>query len=111
MKTIFLIITLALLPHLGNGQKKLETIVIKTSAQCGDCKQRIEDALNYTKGVKFAELNLIENTVTVKYKTSVINLNSVKTILNNTGYDADEMKASEECIKKLPACCQPGGME
>jgi hypothetical protein len=47
----------------------------------------------------------------VKFKTAIISLNEIKTILNNTGYDADEMKASEDCIKKLPACCQPGGME
>lgn len=111
MKTIFLLFILAVLPHSGNGQKKLETIVLKTSAQCGDCEQRIEDALNYTKGVKFAELNLVENTVTVKYKKSKISLDEIKTILNNTGYDADEMKASEDCVKKLPACCQPGGMD
>jgi hypothetical protein len=31
--------------------------------------------------------------------------------LNNTGYDADDMKAPEESVKRLPACCQPGGME
>jgi hypothetical protein len=27
------------------------------------------------------------------------------------GYDADEMKAKPEMVKKLPACCQPGGMK
>jgi mercuric ion binding protein len=111
MKTIFPLLMLALLPFAGNGQKKLEMVILKTSAQCGDCEKRIEDALNYTKGVKFAELNLIENTVTVKYKTSKISLDEIKAILNNTGYDADEMKASEDCVKKLPACCQPGGMD
>ncbi len=111
MKTIFLLLIIAVLPHSSNGQKKLEMVILKTSAQCGDCEKRIEDALNYTRGVKFAELDLIENTVTVKYKSSKISLNDIKAILNDTGYDADEMKASEESIKKLPACCQPGGME
>ncbi len=111
MKITIFLLSLALFPAFGYSQKKLETAVLKTSAQCGDCEQRIEDALNYTKGVKYAELNLVENTVTVKYKTSIISLNEIKTILNNTGYDADEMKASEEYVKKLPACCQPGGME
>ena len=111
MKTIVLLLSLTLLPYLGHGQKKIETVTLRTSAQCGDCEQRIEDALNYTKGVKYAELNLVENTVKVKFKTAIISLNEIKTILNNTGYDADEMKDSEEFVKKLPACCQPGEME
>ena len=111
MKLIFLLFSLTLFPYLSHGQKKIETVTLRTSAQCGDCEQRIEDALNYTKGVKYAELNLVENTVTVKFKTAIISLNEIKTILNNTGYDADEMKASEEFVKKLPACCQPGEME
>jgi mercuric ion binding protein len=114
MKTIAITILIGILPILSFGQnkpKKFETIVLKTSAQCGDCEQRIEDALNYTKGIKYAELNLEDNAVTVKFQNSKISLQEIKTILNNTGYDADDMKAPEEFVQKLPACCQPGGME
>ena len=103
-----------ILCNLSFGQKapkKYETAVIRTSSQCGDCKKRIEDGLNYTKGIKFAELNLEENTVSVKYQVSKITLEGVKKALNAIGYDADELKAPEEAVKKLPACCQPGGME
>jgi len=90
---------------------KYETVVIQTSAECGDCKERIEEGLNYTKGVKFAELDLESKKVTIKYMPSKISLNEIKTKINDIGYDADDMKAAEEKVKKLPLCCQPGGMK
>jgi copper chaperone CopZ len=92
-------------------KSKFETVTIQTSAQCGDCKTRIEDGLNYTKGVKFAELDLITKKVTVKYAAEKISLQQVKEKINSIGYDADEMKANPESILKLPACCQPEGMK
>jgi mercuric ion binding protein len=49
--TLFLFLFLS---GLTFGQKKVEEAVIQTSAQCGDCKERIEGKLNYTKGVVFA---------------------------------------------------------
>jgi len=94
------------------GQKKAsttETIVIQTSAQCGDCKKRIEDALNYTNGVKFAELDLTTKKVTVKYATSKVSSTEIKELIAKIGYDADDIKAKKEAIEKLPKCCQPNG--
>ena len=88
-----------------------ETAIIQTSAQCGDCKERIEELLNYTKGVTFAELDLVTKKVTVKFKSSKISLTEIKKKISDLGYDADEIKANAEGIKKLPACCQPDGMK
>ena len=62
---------------------KFEIVTIQTSAQCGDCKTRIEDGLNYTKGVKFAELDLITKKVTVKYASKKISLQQVKEKINS----------------------------
>jgi len=93
----------------SNG--KWQTVVIQTSAECGDCKTRIEEGLNYTKGVSFAELDLETKKVTVKYNTEKITLDEVKKAINKIGYHADDFKASQENILKLPACCQPGGMQ
>lgn len=91
--------------------QKVQTSVIHTSAECGSCKERIEGVLNYTKGVKFAELDVESKDLTVKYKTKKISLDEIKKILVETGYDADDMKANPEAVEKLPACCKPGGME
>lgn len=90
---------------------KMETVVIQTSAECGDCKERLEEMFNYTKGVKFAELNLEDKKITVKYQTSKITLTEIKQKIVDLGYDADDMKANKVAQKKLPACCQPGGMK
>ncbi len=90
---------------------KFETVTIQTSAQCGECKVRIEDGLNYTKGVKFAELDLDSKKVSIKYAPKKISLKEVKEKINLIGYDADDFKANPDSVLKLPACCQPGGMK
>ena len=112
MKSI-LLITALLFTGLVSAQDKtsLKTVVIQTSAECGSCKTRIEEKLNYTKGVKFAELNLDDKKVTVKYSTNKITLAEIKQILAETGYDADEVKAISAAVEKLPTCCKPGGMK
>jgi copper chaperone CopZ len=84
-------------------------ISIQTSAQCGDCKQRIETTLNQAKGVVYAELNLETKVVEVKFKPSKTDATAIKTALTLIGYDADEMKADPAAQKALPLCCQPGG--
>lgn len=93
-----------------NGGESLNKVVeIKTSAQCGDCKERIENKLNYVSGVKYAELNIETQFVEVKYNEKKISLSEIKGHLNDIGYHADDQKAPKESIEKLPMCCQPGG--
>jgi copper chaperone CopZ len=104
--TLFLFLFLT---GLTFGQKKIEETIIQTSAQCGDCKDRIESKLNYTKGVIFAELDLESKKVTVRYKTKSISLQEIKQAIASIGYSADDLKAKEEDVLKLPKCCQPGG--
>ena len=92
-------------------EQKFQTVVIQTSAECGDCKDRIEEALNYTKGVVFAELDLETKKVTVKFATKKISLQQVKDAISAIGYDADEVKAESKAQLSLPKCCQPNGMK
>lgn len=92
-------------------KQKFETVTIQTSAECGHCKKRIEDGLNYTKGVSFAELDLETKKVTVKFNVTKISLDEVRKKINSIGYDADENKAHPEAVNRLPACCKPGGMK
>ncbi len=112
-KGLFLLFALMFL-QMANAQEKkskLETVIIQTSAECGDCKERIEEMLNYTKGIKFSELDLETKKLTVKYATKKISLAEIKTKLSELGYDADEVKSNPESVKKLPLCCQPGEMK
>lgn len=93
----------------GQSKNKIDTAYIKTSALCGDCKERIETTLNFQKGVKFTELNLDNKIATCVYKPSKVSLNELRLALVRVGYDADEMDADPDAVKRLPKCCQPGG--
>lgn len=94
------------------GQKtaKTQTIVIHTSAECEQCEERLENGLNFTKGVSFAELNLETQDITIKYSTKKLTPEKLRAIINELGYDADATKAKPDAVEKLPACCKPGGM-
>jgi copper chaperone CopZ len=94
---------------LKNSTSK-ETTTIQTNAECGQCKEKIEGKLNYTKGIIFAELDVPSKELTVKYKTNKITLEEIRVLVSEIGYDADEVKANPESQENLPKCCQPGGM-
>ena len=94
----------------AQNSPKSQTVVIKTSADCVQCKERIEGKLNYTKGITYADLNYKTKELTVKFKPTKISLQQIKKIVSELGYDADDVKANPEAQKKLPLCCQPGGM-
>ncbi|MEN9699195.1 MAG: hypothetical protein RLZZ301_393 [Bacteroidota bacterium] len=89
--------------------QKTMVIHIQTSAQCGDCKARIENALNQSKGVVYAELNLDTKVLEVKYKTAKTSPEKLRESVVALGYDADTQKANMAAQKALPLCCQPGG--
>ena len=105
----FLVVVIALVFGFNSFSQETGEAKIQTSAECGSCKTRIENKLNYTKGIKFAELDLTTKVVEVKYSPKRITLAQIKTILSETGYDADEVKAVPAAVEKLPACCKPGG--
>jgi mercuric ion binding protein len=89
--------------------QKPALVSIQTNAQCGDCKERIETALNQTKGVVYAELNMETKVVEVKYNVKKTDVATLQKVLNLAGYDADDQKADSTAQKALPLCCQPGG--
>ena len=110
LASLFLMVFLVGFSHAQKADK-IQTVKIKTSAECNQCKDRLEEKLNYTKGVKFAELNLPENTLEIKFNSEKISLEQVKQVIVKTGYDADDLKASSKAIESLPMCCKPGGMK
>ncbi|MBK9591204.1 MAG: heavy-metal-associated domain-containing protein [Crocinitomicaceae bacterium] len=109
MKNSVLIMSLLMLMGLSsmtNQNAKTKTITFITTAICGECKERIEDKLNYTKGVVFAELNLENKMLTVKYKTEIITDVQIKEILANLGYSSDTVVRNHEAYLALPKCCR-----
>ena len=90
-----------------NAQKS-KTVVFKTSAQCGMCKDRIEGVMNFVPGVKYAELNMKDMSLSIKYNPKKVTPAGLRKRVADIGYSADAVIPKEEDVKKLPLCCQPG---
>jgi len=105
------VLVFALFTLTAFGQKKVEEVIIHTSAECGSCKERLEGKLNYTRGIKFAELDVPSKDFTVKFQSEKISLMEIKKIVSELGYDADDVKANQDSYSALPECCKVGGME
>ena len=85
---------------------KFEEVRIKTSSQCNDCKERIEEALAFEKGVKKSELDIETQIVRVSYRKGKTSPEKIRTAISKVGYDADDVAADPKAYSKLPACCQ-----
>jgi len=90
-------------------KNKTESVNILTSAVCESCKARIEKALKSTDGVIDANLNLNNKKVKVKFNPDKITAGQIRTVIANTGYDADNVRHSETAFNNLPHCCQKAG--
>jgi periplasmic mercuric ion binding protein len=89
-----------------NLYAQTDTIIIKTSAICDECKERIEHDLSFEKGVKSAKLDLETKMVTVVYNSDKTSPAKIAEAITKIGYDADSLKADAKAFKKLPECCQ-----
>ena len=68
------------------------------------CKKRIEDAA-YVKGVKRADWDKENSTLTVVYKPSKTSGEEIQQNIARAGHSTAAIAAADEDYKKLPACC------
>jgi copper chaperone CopZ len=109
IKILFPMLIICFLSVSSFAQKaKMQTVDIKTSAICESCQNRVEKALNKTKGVSKASLNVDTKIVTVKYDPAVITVDNIRLAIAKTGYDADDVKADASAYSSLPSCCKKG---
>lgn len=105
----YLIISIfAILSIPSKAQDSDGKALIKTSAICEMCKEAIEYELTYTKGIKFAELNLENKVVTVEFNPKKTNLDIIRKQITLIGYNADSLKRDPVAYEKLPFCCKDG---
>ncbi len=111
MKNLLLIISILILSN-GYSQKENKNTEIKivTSAECGTCKKTLEEKLTYSKGIRYAELDVTTKIMTVGYSSKKTTPDKIRSIISETGYDADNVSANPSTQQSLPSCCQPGGM-
>jgi len=86
--------------------KKAETIKIKTSAVCDQCKDRIEKGMAFEKGVKTVALDVDTKIVTITYNPSKTTPDDLRKAISKLGYNADNVARDKAAYAKLPACCK-----
>ncbi|HEX9510296.1 MAG TPA: heavy metal-associated domain-containing protein [Puia sp.] len=88
-------------------QKTQLTVTIKTpTVQCQQCKERIEKYLSHEEGIQKVNVDYKKKTATVTYLTDRTNVENIKTLIANVGYDADDVTAEPDSYKRLPTCCK-----
>lgn len=107
VKTIMLSFLLISFSLVGCAQKgNTKEVTFKTSGQCSMCKERIENALAYEKGVVNSNFNTETKELTVKFKPSKTNEEAIKKAVSKLGYDIDDVLADPKAYDKLPPCCK-----
>lgn len=115
-KLMMTLITIFTVVTLGLAQQPADSVTltkdgyaiakIKTSAVCDMCKETIEKAMAYEKGVKDSKLDVESKVLTVKYDPKKTDLAKIRIAISNSGYDADTIPANPKAYDKLDACCK-----
>ena len=110
MKTLkimlLVIITGLTMTSVSAQTEKIAKINIKVSSQCNECKETIEKALAFEKGIKSASVDLETNTVKVTYRTAKTSPGNIRKAISEAGYDADDIAANPKSYENLSDCCK-----
>ena len=82
------------------------TMVKIPTAQCDNCKENIEKALNKVKGVKTSEIDIDAKLVQISFDKSLTDINKIEKAITSAGYDANDKKANPDSYAKLDDCCK-----
>jgi len=70
-----------------------------TGMTCSACSARIEKNINKTDGVIEASVNLLTNSMIVKYDESVLSVDEIIKVVENTGYGASLVQDKKKEVK------------
>ncbi|MHC1775661.1 MAG: heavy-metal-associated domain-containing protein [Lentimicrobium sp.] len=104
--TIVAVSILTIFSQLMAQNPKTVDLEIKTSAQCTMCKETIEKAMAFEKGVIKYELVVETKILKVTYKPSKTSPETIRKAVSDVGYDADDVAADPEAYQKLADCCK-----
>ena len=91
----------------GAQAKTVDKATINTPGlQCEMCKTKIETYLMRQDGIKAVKVDLKKKVVGVQWITDRTNIENIKTMIANLGFDADDVTKEESAYKRLPPCCK-----
>ncbi len=102
MKHIIIIISL-LISAVAFAKTKKEKIMVK--GNCGECKERIEEAVYTLPGVKKAVWNKKSKFLELVYNDEKTTIEKIEEVILGVGHDTKDKKAADSIYKTLPACC------
>ena len=107
-KVYFSLIVCLMAVTVGFAQQKaiVKAVISTPTVQDEACKDRIERQLYKEDGIATTKADYKRHTVTVTYYKDRTNIENIKALLANLGYDADDVTAEEEAYKRLPKPCQ-----
>lgn len=88
-------------------QKTSGKAIINTPGMLSEeCKAKIELSLFKQYGIVAYKADLKKKNVTVTWLTDRTNIEQIKTMIANVGFDADDVTAEEFAYKKLSPTCK-----
>lgn len=105
MKTIIILFLSLIFSVKIQAQTTVKTSTISVKGNCGDCKERIENAADI-KGVKNSNWDKDKKIITVTYDTAKVTLSQIETSIAKAGHATLNQKADDKAYKKLPSCCK-----
>lgn len=112
LKSIFCLAIMLFISNSATAQKSNQKAIIKTTLLCNHCKQcetcglKFKTEMLKINGVKMYELDDKAQTFTIYYNSKKTTLAEIKKGISKLGYDADEVKATEEGLASLDGCCK-----
>ncbi len=103
MKTIIILFISILFSVKLQAQVLTSTVSVK--GNCGECKERIENAADI-KGVKTSAWDEKKQIITVTYDSKKVTLTEIEKAIAGSGHETGHEKADLKAYKGLPACCQ-----
>jgi periplasmic mercuric ion binding protein len=114
LKSILVVIAIFCISNTAIAQEKKTNgkAVIKTVLNCNHCKAcetcglKFKTEMLKIKGVKMYELDDKKMTFTIYFNPKKTDLQTIKVAISKMGFDADEVKATQEGIATLDSCCK-----
>ncbi len=82
-----------------------KVVTFKVWGNCDICKKTIETAC-FVNGVKEKDWNVDSKLITIKFDTTLTNLDMLQQLIAKSGYDNEGYFGDDYTYARLKACCQ-----
>jgi copper chaperone CopZ len=107
MKKLIFLMMMVFAVVLATAQKPIKATIKVPSLGCEECEAIIENALwKRIDGITFIDAKWKSKIVKVTYIPDRVDLANIIIRIAELGFDADDEKADEAFMKRLPKCCQ-----